>query len=108
MSETITCPRCGATSANPTDIAEGYCGHCHDWTAVRAGQRWQFEHGGVDFDIVVTELALDGDIVHGKLVSTGLPAISSVGDLVIVPTRSVAAGTLVKKEGEHGTSLADD
>ena len=28
----ITCPRCGRTSYNPTDIREGYCGNCHDWT----------------------------------------------------------------------------
>jgi ribosomal protein S27AE len=28
-----TCPRCGATSYSPHDIAEGYCGSCHDWTA---------------------------------------------------------------------------
>jgi len=32
---TITCPRCGMTSANPNDIREGYCGHCHDWTTPR-------------------------------------------------------------------------
>lgn len=30
--DAITCPRCGLTSHNPTDVAEGYCGHCHDWT----------------------------------------------------------------------------
>lgn len=36
----ITCPRCGLTSHNPTDAAEGYCGHCHDWTLKRcAGGR---------------------------------------------------------------------
>ena len=29
---TITWPRCGMASAHPTDIAEGYCGNCHDWT----------------------------------------------------------------------------
>lgn len=29
----ITCLRCGATSRNTTDVAEGYCGHCHDWTS---------------------------------------------------------------------------
>lgn len=29
------CPRCGITSSNPTDLAEGYCGACHDWTAWR-------------------------------------------------------------------------
>jgi ribosomal protein L37E len=28
----ITCPRCGLTSYHPKDIAEGYCGRCHDWT----------------------------------------------------------------------------
>lgn len=27
----FTCPRCGATSHNPNDVAEGYCGNCHDW-----------------------------------------------------------------------------
>lgn len=26
------CPRCGAVSANPTDLEESYCGRCHDWT----------------------------------------------------------------------------
>jgi ribosomal protein S27AE len=28
----FVCPRCGAISAHPTDIAQGYCGRCHDWT----------------------------------------------------------------------------
>lgn len=28
----ITCPRCGLTSHNVNDTAEGYCGNCHDWT----------------------------------------------------------------------------
>lgn len=28
----FTCPRCGRTSYHPDDIAEGYCGACHDWT----------------------------------------------------------------------------
>jgi len=26
------CPRCGKASSNPYDLAEGYCGRCHDWT----------------------------------------------------------------------------
>jgi ribosomal protein L37E len=29
----ITCPRCGATSYHPEDIALGYCGRCHDYTS---------------------------------------------------------------------------
>ena len=28
----FTCPVCGMTSGHPTDVAEGYCGNCHDWT----------------------------------------------------------------------------
>jgi hypothetical protein len=32
----ITCPECGLTSFNPSDIREGYCGACHDWT--RSGE----------------------------------------------------------------------
>lgn len=30
----ITCPRCGRTSYNASDVAQGYCGHCHDWTRI--------------------------------------------------------------------------
>jgi hypothetical protein len=30
--KSFTCPRCGMTSHNPTDVAEGYCSNCHDWT----------------------------------------------------------------------------
>lgn len=29
----ITCPRCGATSHHPDDVASGYCGACHWWTS---------------------------------------------------------------------------
>lgn len=31
----FTCPVCGATSYNPNDVAEGYCGRCHDFTRKR-------------------------------------------------------------------------
>lgn len=31
----FTCPRCGATSYNPNDAREGYCGRCQDWTGDR-------------------------------------------------------------------------
>lgn len=27
-----TCPVCSRTSYHPSDVAEGYCGSCHDWT----------------------------------------------------------------------------
>jgi ribosomal protein S27AE len=28
----FVCPRCGARSFNPTDMAKGYCGRCHAYT----------------------------------------------------------------------------
>jgi hypothetical protein len=30
----FTCPRCGAVSHHPQDERHGYCGRCHDFTAV--------------------------------------------------------------------------
>jgi hypothetical protein len=33
----ITCPVCGMTSYNPTDIEKGYCGNCHDFTSAVPG-----------------------------------------------------------------------
>lgn len=30
--KSVTCPRCWATSHNPNDVREGYCGACHEWT----------------------------------------------------------------------------
>jgi hypothetical protein len=32
-SRSITCPRCGRTSHHPGDVAQGFCGNCHDWTS---------------------------------------------------------------------------
>jgi hypothetical protein len=29
--ESITCPQCGMTSYNETDVAERYCGNCRNW-----------------------------------------------------------------------------
>lgn len=29
----FTCPKCEMTSYNPNDIAQGYCGNCHEFTA---------------------------------------------------------------------------
>lgn len=30
--KTITCPYCLMTSAHPEDVAQGYCGNCHEFT----------------------------------------------------------------------------
>ena len=29
----ITCPQCGMTSHNPTDVEMGYCSNCHGYTS---------------------------------------------------------------------------
>lgn len=31
--ESIVCPQCGLRSYHPNDIAERYCGRCHQWHA---------------------------------------------------------------------------
>jgi hypothetical protein len=31
MTSSITCPQCGRTSHHPRDVAEQYCGNCHQW-----------------------------------------------------------------------------
>lgn len=31
--EAIQCPECDLISHNPTDVAKGYCGHCHAFTS---------------------------------------------------------------------------
>ncbi len=42
MVEWITCSACGMTSWHPVDVAEGYCGHCHDWTSMgRCPMCWE-------------------------------------------------------------------
>lgn len=32
--ERFVCPRCGRVSSHPTDLQEGYCGACHDFTGM--------------------------------------------------------------------------
>lgn len=32
MAPSFTCPKCGMTSYHRSDVAEGYCGHCHAFT----------------------------------------------------------------------------
>lgn len=33
LPDSITCPTCSMTSYNANDIAQGYCGNCHDLTS---------------------------------------------------------------------------
>lgn len=44
--ESFTCPECGATSYNPNDVREGYCGRCHNWTGTGHRDDDPREYGG--------------------------------------------------------------
>lgn len=33
----FTCPKCLAVSHHPEDVRQGYCGRCHDFTGIYAG-----------------------------------------------------------------------
>jgi hypothetical protein len=54
MTATITCPDCGVTSYHPTDVAEGYCGRCHDWTS-KGGRPMATMFFDVDLESEVTD-----------------------------------------------------
>lgn len=32
--DSLTCPKCQRTTHLPSDIREGYCGYCRDWTSL--------------------------------------------------------------------------
>ena len=32
VADPFRCPVCNMVSHHPMDMAEGYCGNCHDWT----------------------------------------------------------------------------
>lgn len=56
---TLTCPACGATTAHPEDVAEGYCVECHDWTSPPAAMRHFAEHpDGARVDAATVSRAL--------------------------------------------------
>jgi hypothetical protein len=59
----ITCPECGLTSYNPTDIAEGFCGACHDWTGPRKPDLVDLEHALL---IAEDEIAKTADAINRK------------------------------------------
>jgi hypothetical protein len=40
------CPRCGRISFHPEDERQGYCGHCHDYTALKAGDVLRIRRAG--------------------------------------------------------------
>lgn len=82
MSETFTCPACGAVSHHPMDVLEGYCGACHDWTGQgtlsRRGPRY-YDRDGRPMSMRRSFEVFD-DIAYRHV------AVTAVGDDVEVST----------------------
>lgn len=55
----FTCPVCRMVSFNPDDIANGYCGNCHEVTAALSGLRAALDEAG---------------LVEARLLPPGVPA----------------------------------
>lgn len=55
VAASFTCPVCAMTSYNPVDVAEGYCGACHDWTAMHG----RLPGGGI-WAVMCTECSVLG------------------------------------------------
>lgn len=84
----FVCPACDARSANPDDLANGYCGRCHRFTADRPGEHTRphdvalildAKQLGRRLDAVYQQLRADG---HAYAYSSALTARDAVSDLV--------------------------
>lgn len=64
------CPRCGMASANPNDLAEGYCGACHDWTGKEPVRYLRLTGWGHALSEVGQALVDAGDIQDVTVVDT--------------------------------------
>jgi hypothetical protein len=56
----ITCPKCGMTSHNPHDAANGYCGNCHEFTGdlPPLPPKWGSDYQARQLQAVLAELDL--------------------------------------------------
>lgn len=95
----ITCPVCGATSHNPNDVREGYCGRCHDWTGPRFThdcKRCTFLGRHLEDDLYFCEQDVGGPTViarHGNAPRDYTSGLGLAGlDLVLAVAREMAKG----------------
>lgn len=85
---TFRCPLCGRVSQHPTDLAEGYCGACHDWTGVPVATLHQPPQLGLLRPPARRQLLLDalGDIAYGRHDAFILDWLASTHDTSTVAT----------------------
>ena len=67
----FTCPRCGMTSHNPDDEANGYCGNCHDFTGVEQKPAGEPESGYLDSTDVFCPFTTDTRCTAGCRTNSG-------------------------------------
>jgi hypothetical protein len=75
----FTCPRCGATSHNPNDEREGYCGACHAFTGSAprvAAEPAELTHAGHEALLVTRRISLECDQFHQDAEDAGCPGWS--------------------------------
>jgi hypothetical protein len=70
----FTCPICHTSSASPDDHREGYCGHCHDFTAMKAPAAHKM--AGEMFDATAAGDFRNADALLAGLTSLGAPYVA--------------------------------
>jgi hypothetical protein len=82
------CPACDAPSSNPNDLANGYCGRCHRFTADRPGEHtrphdveliFMLKQMGRQLDACYQQLRTDG---HAYAYTAAVTARDAVAELV--------------------------
>lgn len=114
------CPKCYQPTAHPKDIAQGYCGLCHDWTGVRLMTMTDFERlldasslgteqsrriraqcppRVAEFFSINVQLQQDIDMVVRCMVEAPEPPKELVGDLRVQWYAQQLAGTFAVVAG---------
>lgn len=100
----ITCPRCLRTSHNPNDIAQGYCGACHDWTQLPMSD--PFNQLPADPEWIKRADALTVDAAQDLKCTVLLIAIQEVGKIGISVAGVPKTGPLADVMQDVPTVLA--
>lgn len=93
----FTCPNCGAISHHPEDERNGYCGRCHEYTALKAGDVLRVRRCGSEDEWCVCSVLLastNGESLALRMVE-GMLRLDDGG------TMSGALGIHIEGGGAH-------